>query len=283
MSVYTTQVRWIVEVNSLDAEDQPMSKRIEIACPRIFNFTYPIWSENHRVTLEKKILLRYFNKEIGLETVGLWKLYMEERLNDIMPYYVDLYETTTREFDYLWNNNFKEEYTGNKQILEDVLFNATGNSKATATGKDTFHGTSDDTFHGEGSTKDDGTSTSKTTELNSDLPQANYAGVDYGSGLRETDQSGTTSNNGSQTNDSTNANTQDNTTDRTQESNIDTTNDSTNKLTNNQEDTFTRTRTGSSNIPISDLIMKYRNTLLNIDSDIVKDCSDLFMRINGRP
>lgn len=83
MSKYTTEVRWIVEQNS----DPSLSTRDRIvaACPIIFNFDFPIWDENYRVTLEGKILSNYYTREIGFETVGLWKFYLAERLKSHIP------------------------------------------------------------------------------------------------------------------------------------------------------------------------------------------------------
>ena len=109
MSKYTTQVRWIIEQATSGNDSLPISKRIELACPIIFNFNFPIWNEDYRPILEKKILMHYFNKEIGLETVGLWKFYLEERLNLIMPYYNKLYETTVKDYDYMTDTNSSED------------------------------------------------------------------------------------------------------------------------------------------------------------------------------
>lgn len=263
MSKYTTQIRFIVENFTQEMEGQPISKRIETACPKVFNFDFPIWLESYRPILEKKILMHYFNKEIGLETYALWKLYLEERLNLIMPYYNKMYETTVKDYDYMTNINDEETYTGKKQTQEDGKYNAKGNSD--------FHGESADTFHGSGISEDNGTNTTNKKELSSDLPQANYANVDYGTNLVEGEQSGTTKNNGSTQSDSNGTNEQDTTTTTTQES--------TNNLKGVVDDTFTRKRKGVTNIPLTDLLMKYRESLINIDVMVINELQDLFMTI----
>lgn len=112
MSTYTTQLRWIVEQYTYDNADKTLSERINLALPKLFDFDYPIWQEGYRTTLERKIVMHYINKEIGLETVALFKLYLEERLNLIMPYYNSLYETVAKSYDYLVDIDYTETYTG---------------------------------------------------------------------------------------------------------------------------------------------------------------------------
>lgn len=58
---------------------------------KLFDFPYPIFDENYRAVLEGKIIRRYYFREIGFETVGLFKYYLETRLNEIMPYYNEQY------------------------------------------------------------------------------------------------------------------------------------------------------------------------------------------------
>lgn len=53
---------------------------------------YPIWSEGYRETLNKKILSHFFMREIGYETVAMWRFALNRKLNEIMPYYNDLYK-----------------------------------------------------------------------------------------------------------------------------------------------------------------------------------------------
>lgn len=53
--------------------------------------TYPIFNEEHRATLNQKILERYWDREIGMETISKFRLAMKRRMNEIMPYYNQLY------------------------------------------------------------------------------------------------------------------------------------------------------------------------------------------------
>lgn len=113
MSKYTTEVRYICEVNaglteSVGADE--VDNIIEASYAKIFDFNFPIFDEDYRSILIKKILMHYYTREIGLETVGLWKLKLKTKLNEIMPYYNQLYKSELIEFDPLNSYNMKREY-----------------------------------------------------------------------------------------------------------------------------------------------------------------------------
>ncbi len=102
MSKYTTELRFICETEAGETESQGGNKVGEIidkSWKKIFNFTFPIFDEAYRETLCKKILMHYYTQEIGLETYGLWKLKLNTKLNEIMPYYNKLYESEKLKFD----------------------------------------------------------------------------------------------------------------------------------------------------------------------------------------
>ena len=116
MSKYTTEVRFICESASGLSESKGYSdveQIISTARSTIFDFNYPIFDENYRPILETKILKHYYTREIGEETVGLWKLRLNTRMNEIMPYYNKLYESELIEFDPMSNFNFNRESTRN--------------------------------------------------------------------------------------------------------------------------------------------------------------------------
>lgn len=96
MAKYTTELLSIVQQNS--KEGHPIRERIDEAAPLIMP-PYPIWDEAYRATLNHKILAHYLSREICAETVGRWKLFLDERMNEIMPYYNQLYLTTIETFD----------------------------------------------------------------------------------------------------------------------------------------------------------------------------------------
>lgn len=53
---------------------------------------YPIFDETYRETLNHNILYHYYENEIGFETAGLFRVYLNQKLNEIMPKYNALYE-----------------------------------------------------------------------------------------------------------------------------------------------------------------------------------------------
>ena len=53
---------------------------------------YIIFDEEHRKVLNKKIIDQYWNREIGQESVSMWRLAMKRKMNLIMPLYNQHYE-----------------------------------------------------------------------------------------------------------------------------------------------------------------------------------------------
>lgn len=160
MSKYTTQVRWIVESLTPDSTDLTIDQRIDKAAPLIFNFNFPIFEESYRAILEHKILLHYYMREIGQETVALWKLTLNERLNLIMPYYNTLYTALQNKYKIMSDVDLEELYLGNR----DETGNFAGTTNANAS--------------------DNGSSSGQT--MSSDFPQAAVVGSkDYYSGSTE--------------------------------------------------------------------------------------------------
>lgn len=102
MSKYTTELRYICEkANNLDTSKgySDVNTIIENARSKIFNFDYPIFDETYKPVLEKKIIKHYYTREIGEETVGLWQLRLDARMNEIMPYFNKLYESELLHFE----------------------------------------------------------------------------------------------------------------------------------------------------------------------------------------
>lgn len=95
MSKYTTQLRYICESVAGYDESQGYTNFetvIQAAIPKIFDFDFPVYDKNYRNVLCTKILKHFYLREIGFETYGQWKLYLNTRLNEIMPYYNTLYQ-----------------------------------------------------------------------------------------------------------------------------------------------------------------------------------------------
>ena len=129
MSKYTTEVRYICETNAGLKESKGYKSVAEVIAnsrTKIFDFDYPIYDESYRSVLETKILKHYYTREIGLETVGLWKLKLDTKMNEIMPYYNQLYKSALIEFNPMYTTDLYKE--GNKDASGD----SNGNERTTA-------------------------------------------------------------------------------------------------------------------------------------------------------
>ena len=93
--------------------------------------------ESYRPTLCQKILRHYYFREIGEETVEFWKLRLQQTLGEIMPYYIQLWETTQVKYEKLWTRNYIEKYLGNENRTEDKTSNESSDYHDTATTSDT--------------------------------------------------------------------------------------------------------------------------------------------------
>lgn len=101
MSKFTTEVRFICETEAGLSESKgynDVAQIVEAARTHIFE-NFPIFDETYRPVLETNILRHYYTREIGFETVGLWKLHLNNRMREIMPKYNKLYESERLSFD----------------------------------------------------------------------------------------------------------------------------------------------------------------------------------------
>ncbi len=115
MSNYTTQLRFICETEAGKTESVGYSQINEViaaAIPKVFSFEFPIFDEAYRNVLCTKILKHYYTREIGEETYGLWKLRLDTRLNEIMPYYNELYKSVVLDFNPLYDTDLTTTHTG---------------------------------------------------------------------------------------------------------------------------------------------------------------------------
>lgn len=126
MSKYTTQVRFICETAaglSKSVGFNDVNSVLDKCWSNVFNFDFPIFDEKYRSVICKKILKHYYTWEIGEETVGLWKLRLDTRLNEIMPYYNQLYKSELLDFDPFLDTD----------ITTMHKLDSTGNTKSNAT------------------------------------------------------------------------------------------------------------------------------------------------------
>ena len=182
MSKYTTEVRFICETAAGLRESEGLSSVKQIlaaAVPKVFDFDFPIFDESYRNVLETKILRHYYTREIGLETVGLWKLKLETKLNEIMPYYNQLYKSELLEFNPFYDVDLTRDHklTREETATQKGTVNTTEDSNTNeSTTQDT---TSDSTINNTtGSTSEENATGTKTHyDKYSDTPQGSLQNV----------------------------------------------------------------------------------------------------------
>lgn len=147
MSKFTTEVRYICE-NYAGLNDSvgynDVDSVIEKSWAKVFSFDFPIFDEEYRPVLCKKILKHFYTREIGLETVGLWKLKLDTKMNEIMPYYNQRYKSELIKFNPMYDVDLTRK--GNRVRADqnenntDVVSDSTTNETAWRLHSDTPQG-----------------------------------------------------------------------------------------------------------------------------------------------
>lgn len=138
MAKYTTELRHICEsFAGLDHSVgyQSIKDVLDDSWDKVFDFDFPIFDENYREPLCKKILKHFYTREICEETVGLWQLRLDDRMNEIMPYFNKLYESELISIEPLVN--YRVRTNGNKAKTGQDSVAETGQNSET----DTLNGT----------------------------------------------------------------------------------------------------------------------------------------------
>lgn len=255
MSKYTTLVRFICESKSgleISGGSGDVDNIIAGSWNKIFTSKVPFFDEAYRSVLCSKILKHYYMREICCETVGIWTLWMNTRLEEIMPYYNQLYESANIKFNPMHDVDLIREHKRTENETASGNRDTTGNRETNITS----NGTTNRTTNSEENKKD----------LYSDTPQGALTGVENETYL--TNARKITDNVNSTDNTEVN-NTETNTSDYSDKekttSNVDTTEDYLETLVGKQ---------GTESF--SSLLNKFRETFLNIDMMIIKEFSDLF-------
>lgn len=252
MNKYTTEVRFICE-NSAGLSESEGADNIDSILDKcwnkVFNFDFPIFDENYRQVLCRKILKHYYTREIAHETVGRWKLALNAKLNEIMPYYNQLYKSELLEFNPFYDVDLTRSREGS------------GTSNRTSNNTETNSGTSKNVSSGSG--------TSNTDTLNrfSDTPQNSMDTQGIADSVPLTTVTKVNEDN-TTTNESTDTLTRNDSKTGNGTENI------------NNTDKYIETVKGKQGTEnYSSLLKKFRETFLNIDMMIIEDCSDCFFTL----
>lgn len=242
MSKYTTEIRFICE-NSIPLKEQgdynTIDTALEYGRKEIFDFPYELFDEEYKPVIEKKFLRHYYTREIGHETVALFKLFLRDRMEMVLPYYNQLWESALIKIDPFKDVDYFVKDDGTKTIDEtrkqdDDILN-------TGTQLNEYENHRIDKY--------------------SDTPQGELNGIidtDWLTNARQIDDNG-----------------QNKRTD-----NLKTTIDGKNVITGKNVDDFLKHVYGKmSPKSYSELLIKYRETFLNVDKRFIDEFKKLFMLI----
>lgn len=246
MSKYTTEVRFICESKSGLSESKGFGSVDEVlngSWDKIFTSKVSFFDEEYRGVLCKKILKHYYLREIGCETVGIWLLWMNTKLEEIMPYYNKLYESELIKFNPMY----------------DVDWNRKGNK----TGNESGSGSRSTSGNNSGTNTQSGTSSNTRKDLYCDTPQGALTGVEsetYLTNARKVSDSGETGVNGSTSGSYEDSESSSNKVDTTE---------------NYVESVSGKQGTGS----YSKMLNEFRETFLNIDMQVIEEFAEMFMEL----
>lgn len=234
---------------------------------------YPIWNESHRNVLNQKIIERYYLREIGAETPMMFKFYLNRTMNEIMPYFNKLYETTILEYNPIGNADYIEEHTIERSNEQEI------NSTSENTGSASTSGSNSVEYTGTTNSEHSSTSSANGKNVDSDTPQANLSvgdidSVSYASNIKFNSDSGEQSGSGTDTQDTTTTSI-DNTT-----TNSNTNESKEQSVIGSDTEKFTKHLKGNYGVlSTQSLIRQERELIINIDMEIVEKLEDCFMKV----
>lgn len=107
----------------------------------LFDFDYNLYDNELKESFQKKFIDHFYFHEIGLTSIARFKKALQIKLNDIFPYYKQLYQTELRciDIDFMLNKDLKEEYT------RQLTGNSSVNQSSTSSSNDTSLNINNDT------------------------------------------------------------------------------------------------------------------------------------------
>lgn len=113
MSKYTMTIKDIVDDYSIMSEEKDIDSKLDEARKYLFDFNYPVIDNATKKRIEIAILKHYYLREIAFETIGIFKIKLNDRLNLIMSRYNALYEKQDLSLSPYINSYLKEKGDSN--------------------------------------------------------------------------------------------------------------------------------------------------------------------------
>lgn len=203
---------------------------------------YPIFDEEYRAPLNDKIIEHFFFREIGLETPELFRRFLNRRMNEVMPFYNQLYKSALKDLDPFVNYDMTTDgtSTGTSDQSRDFKRTEASNTFASAS-------TANDT-------------NSKARTLASTTPQMQLSGhEDYATNITDSNSDTKAKGTSRQLSDA-----------KTDASDI-------TKATSDSLEKYLNHVKGLSGITQAQALMQFRETFLNIDMLVIHELDELFM------
>lgn len=257
MAEYTMELRQIVNSD----------------CHQVFDFDYPFYCETGgaKQEFEELFINRYYFHEIGAETIERWQWMLKARLNLIMPYYTQLYQTEW------YNVKSKELMMTSKNTVDtferEIIEDGTMTSNTQQSNENSQSSSSQATSKSSSKATGEGTSGNHHKESN----------IQDGVTVSLTDEGYLTMMSQDDSTTSSEAETSADSTDKATASTS--ANGRTNSQTKDNEhkkliEKTTQTSVGDVGIQTpAYAITEWRKIIININEMILNDCKDLFMLI----
>lgn len=310
---YTTELRTYFENLPINSDQSlPHSTVIENGRSKLFDFEYEIFDPAYKKIFETHFIRKFYMRQIGFETFGLFKFQLETWLMINMPYFNKIFESELIKYDPLINTKMDVTTTKRNDKKQDdsrtvsetrlidgetqSTINRTessnteqtssmnGSSESSA-GKNEHGTVSDDNFDRQlESTTPDGRLSITATDGQGVIEYANNIKENTENNSKTTNVNGTTEtaessrvDSGSKGVSSVNDNTTDNTTSNVTQN--DTKNDSFTSSINNLDE-YVEHRFGKVGTQTySKMINEYRSSLLRVENQIFNEMNELFMLV----
>ena len=102
---------------------------------KLFDFPYNLYDNDLKPWFEEKFFQHFMFYEIGFDSVAMFKQRLMSKVNDLFPYYKQLYETeiACKDIDFMLNKDLKESYV--RELTSNS--NSTQESNAATSGLST--------------------------------------------------------------------------------------------------------------------------------------------------
>ena len=288
MSRYTTTIKTICEsITGEQVNFKNYKSVVERSIPLIF-LNFPIFDENYKNDLCCKILEHYFYYEIGVETVGQWKMRLNTKLNEIMPYYNKLYLSELIKFDPFTNVDYSEQIDRKtiSKILAELKGETNSNNINEFLGKEISSNEMSGTNSNSSSTNKTGSENGVDRNYYSNTPQNDLTYIEQGRYLtdfrkntddRNNKENTTSQNSGISRETSRDEKSFENRMNRNIGKNLEESKNNTDSNTN--ENIIKRVKGKNNSESYVKLLQELRESYLNIDLMIINELQPLFMSI----